>query len=254
MIEEKNELENLQKANEEKTFQKSKDNTPFYYDFVRKTLNKVHVMRLEQLLKIMQVKYTFPREKCLEIVLDAQKDNYLFVSKDGYVLTRGFYLSLTGDKFSDSTELSNYEHRICFNIGPELEKQKGLINCLTVVANMMPISEDFFIPNEPWNVMFITPESFTKPDANGQKFDSCLYQLIYIPHVSIGTYCSMLERFKEEEAEAKKRIKRIAVVEKAEDAPRIPYVGFTNIVTVKEDNFKIIESRKDNPWRKPTQI
>ena len=199
------------------------------------------------MLKILSIKFKFIEPKCLEIIMDAQKENYVLVSRDGYIMTKGYYIAKTSDNFLDNVEMNNYKNKINFDFKPYAFDDQEMIECLTVVAGMMPVSEEYIQANTPWQFMFTTPAHLLKNKEYKQKFNSCLYQICYVPHKNIAAYCLMLKNFQEENLDNRKYIKRIAVVENPEDAFLIPYIGFTNIVKVKNDKFEIVEQRT-NPW------
>ena len=246
--ENKNVAEKEVDLNDPDTFSDTNPVTSNYFDFVRKIVDKVHIMKLSQLIMMLQGKFDFPEKKCLEIILDAQKNNYFLVSKDGYVMTLGYYLMATDDKFFDGTEINNYYNHINFNFKSYIKDEKGLIDCMTVVANMMPVSEHFFLPAEPWDVMYCTPpELVGVENSDGVVFQPSLYELVYIPKETSSVVCLALNELKVDDLDARPFIKRFAVLEDENDAYKVPYVGFTNIVCIKKDVLKIIEQR-DNPW------
>lgn len=222
-----------------------------YFDFLKRLINKVQVIKLKTLLSILMKKYGFCEDKCHEIVLEAQKSNYLLVSKDGYVMTLGFYVTIADDKFYDGTEINNYYHHINYKFAKEVADRKGWLDCLTVIAEMMPISEHFFIPQEPWNYAFCTPEEFVgQENESGFEFEPCLYEIIYIPKETSNVLCAALRELKIEDDEIKNNVKRIAVLEDPNDAYKVPYVGFTNIVNINNRGVMKFVEQRDNPWRR----
>lgn len=240
-----------EKNNKGKFFEEDEPALTVYFDFLKKLINKVQIIKLKPLLTILMKKYNFCEDKCYEIVLEAQKSNYLLVSKDKYVMTLGFYVVAAEDKFYDATEMNNYLNHINFNFGPYVKERKGWFDCLTVVAEMMPISEHFFVPQDPWNFAFCTPEEFVgEEDGGGFELEPCLYEIIYIPKKTSTVLCQALANFKIEDPEIKNSVKRIAVLEDVNDAYKVPYVGFTNLININiRGTMKIVEQR-ENPWER----
>lgn len=219
-----------------------------YIDFIRKLANKVHVMRLQQLKLILQKKFNLSEDLCRDIIIKAQDENYILISADEYVMTQGYYLMHSEDKFFDGLNRKNRINNIEFPVEEMLKRDIGTIKCMTVVANMMPISENFIIPNGPWNITFYTPDDLVGYDEEtGIEYDSSIYELIYIPHKSSTTLCNFLRQFQIEDEDVRETVKRIAVLEKEEDDIKVPYIGFTNILVEKYGNYKVVEHR-ENPW------
>ena len=215
-----------------------------HIQYIISLIKKTQVMRLKQMIKFVSKKFGFSETKAEEYIYESQKFNYLIVTKDGFVMTNGFYVSVTEDIFFDGLTYNNYLYHYERPIRSKILNELPTINCYTVVASMMPVSEDFFIPNTIWNVMFVTPQQFVKENSNG-----CLYEIIYIPHKTATAFCYALEQsWREKPEEVDGFIKRIAVLENKEDASKVPYIGFTKIVTVDKDEFTLIEDRGENPW------
>lgn len=246
-LENKDEIKAMLGINREERFQKSKDNSAYYFDYLRMVLNKTHIMTVKQMLRILSVKFNFIEPKCLEIILDAQKENYVLVSRDGFIMTRGYYLAKTGDNFFDDLEINNYQNKINFDFKKYTLEDQGLLDCMTVVAGMMPVSEEFVMANKPWDFIFTTPFFLLKSKKDRERFSPCLYQICYIPHATASATCRMLNTVEVESEDGRQSVKRIAVVENPEDAILVPHIGFTNIVQIKKDTFEIVEHR-NNPW------
>ena len=223
-----------------------------YFKYVYNLVSRVHVLEQKQLVQIMRGKFPdYPEDKLLEVVLDTQKNNYILISKDGYVMTEAYYKMITNDKFGDGTIINNYYFRIKVNMKPLLEKEMPVIKCMSVVADTMPVSQDFFLPVQgPWTVAFVTPEECIKTDDDGEAINAFYYEVIYIPHASSTALCLALEQScGVKDKHAQKKIKRIAVLEDADDSYKIPQIGFTNIVTVCDNGeIEVIEKRTE-PWK-----
>lgn len=221
-----------------------------YLKYVYSIVDKVHVLRLEQLILFMKGEFpSYRDEKLLEIILETQKQNYILLTKDGYVTTNNYYKMISEDKFNDGIEINDYYCRLKINFGPQIKKEKKLIDCLTVVSKMIPYSKDFFIPNKfPWQVCFTVPDEFIETDEEGETTNSVLYQVCYISHAGVMSFREMLlQNFDIYDDESKEHIKRIAVLEDPEDAKLVPYVGFTKLVVVDGMDYDIVENR-DEPW------
>lgn len=226
-----------------------------YFKYVYDLVRKIHVLKQDQLLKIMKGKFPdYPSEKLLEIVLDAQKNNYILISKDGYVMTEAYYKMLTDDTFGDGTVINNYYFRIKANMKPLLKNEMAIIKCMAVVADCMPISQNFFLLGQgPWTVGFVTPEEFIDLNEKGEADNAFYYEVAYIPHASSTPLCVALENsFDIKDKHTRTKVKRIAVLEDEDDSYKIPKIGFTNIVTVDDDgSINVIEQRttQEEIWK-----
>lgn len=223
-----------------------------YFRYVYNLVRKTHVLKQDQLLKIMKGKFPdYPDEKLLEIVLDTQKNNYILISKDGYVMTEAYYKMLTNDRFGDGTIINDYYFRIKTNMKPLLKQELAVIKCLSVIADCMPVSQDFFLPAQgPWTIGFVTPEEFVEFDDDGEATNAFYYEIAYIPHASSTALCLAMEQSCDvKDKHARTKIKRIAVLEDPDDSYKIPKIGFTNIVTVDElGTIEVVEQRSE-PWK-----
>lgn len=219
-----------------------------YVEYIRFIVNKAHVMRLIQLKLILQKKFNLSEDLCRDLVIEAQKENYILVSADEYVMTQGYYLMNTEDKFFDGLNRRNWVNFIEFPMQEIVKHDIGVIKCMTAVANMMPISENFIIPKGPWNITFFVPEDYVGYDEKtGMEYESNIYEIIYIPHKSSTVLCNYLKQFQIDDEETRNIVKRIAILENPDDDVKVPYIGFTKIVTEKYGNYKLISSR-ENPW------
>lgn len=234
-------------------------------EYIEKLMNKVHVMRLSQLKMMLtrtfdkkpvtvngkECSFDITEKQYDYVIMNAQLENLLYISVDGYVMTQGYYLMITEDKFFDCLNRKNWDTFIEYPMEPLIKKDIGQIKCMTIVENMLPISENFILTDNPWNVVFVTPEEYVGYDPDkDMTYDPYIYEIVYIPHKTSTTECQFLKRFQVEDKEVREDIKRIAVLEDANDVDKVPYIGFTNIVTEQNGGFKIIEAR-DNPWEEP---
>lgn len=224
-----------------------------YFRYVYNLVRKTHVLKQDHLLSVMKGKFPdYPDEKLLEIVLDAQKNNYILISKDGYVMTEAYYKMLTNDKFGDGTIINDYYFRIKANMKPLLKNEIPIIKCMAVVADCMPISQDFFLQAKgPWVVGFVTPEEFIDLNEKGEAENAYYYEVAYIPHAASDALCLAMEQaFDIKDKRARTKIKRIAVLEDPDDSYKIPKIGFTNIVTVDDTgSIEVVEQRTEDIWR-----
>ena len=116
------------------------------------------------------------------------------------------------------------------------QKQKEQIDCMWLIADMMPYSVDFFTNVSPWTMCFIS-----EPEEEGM---GKIYEIIYISEKKKDALIQALKSL--EEIKSKKLrdcIRRIAIVENKEIAEEIPLIGFkfiTEIDDKEEKNYSIL--------------
>lgn len=216
-----------------------------YFEFINKILKKIHVVCFDQLKVCLINKFKLDDVSANTVIWDAQRYNYLFISQDGYVMRTGYYLAVTEDKFRDGIDVTNYKFYIKYDFAPLImQEDRTLIKAFTVIANMMPASEDFVVATDPWCFAFVPSDEAVK---NG--VPAVCYQVGLVPHEALAGYCYMLSKEERiEKEELQNGIKRIVVVTNSSDALSIPEgVGITRIVTTTSRDFTIVEER-ENPW------
>ena len=230
----------------EKMWKQTKNTLDFHLDFIKGILRKVHILKKSQLLICLKKKFNIDDEMANYAINYAQLNGHLILTLDDYVMTIGFYRFVTGD--------THYEH-LSFN-DPQIKfrnsfkdkvplHNKRIISCMSLVADMMPYSENFGVNQEPFLIHFVT-----EPDEKGQlQVPSAFYQVAYIPHQTIHQTALQLRHSEGvDKDEIKPMIKRLAIVEHEGDGDFIPYVGFTKIVKVNEDgSYQLVQNRK-GPW------
>ena len=221
-----------------------------YEDFIRNLLKKVPLMYTEQL--IIALKNTFNDVNdtlAASILLALQRRGYLLLSESGYVMTKGMYRKLTSDKFYDGITLNSdiripeeiYKFttkKVAITNGFTKEKWakdkrgtvdsfldkngKALLNCMWVIVDMLPSSENFILGNSPWNIVF-------DKEAN-EKSDGILYEVTYIPSNLMRVRCEALKQLPPiEDKEFRNQVRRIAIVDDESNIDLIPKIGFSHI-------------------------
>ena len=218
----------------------------YYLNFIRKIIKKVHVMKCNQLIRALVLKFDIREPNARRLLLLAQRRNILAISTDYYALTIQYYKMITDDVFLDNLVLKDFNNRITFPIYPMIEyHERNIIKCLDVVVEMMPYSEDFIITPSPFIITFDIP--FIENDEESIK--SSVYQITLFDDENFLTKSALVTAVgKIENYDMQKIIKRIAVVESTDKLYLIPYLGYTKIILSTENGIEIIE-RRDNPWQ-----
>lgn len=230
----------------EKMWKHTKNNLEFHLKFIKDILKRVHILKRSQLVICLKKKFNIDDEMANYAINFAQLNGHLVLSLDGYAMTMGFYRFVTGDTRYDHLSFNDPEYKLRSSFKDQVPKHnQRIISCMNLVADMMPYSENFGINQEPFLIYFVT-----EPDEKGMlQVPSAFYQIAYIPHATIHQTALQLRHAEGvDKEEMRPLVKRLAVVENEEDANWIPYVGFTKIVKVNEDDsYQLIETRKE-PW------
>lgn len=239
-----------------------------YEEFILSILKRIPILRTKQLLIALQKYYEDMSDKLAsDILFGLQRKRVIMLSETGWVMTQGMYYRLTNDKFNDGATFRTTYHipkeigiygnihetnnkltwgRIrTSTIEDELDQHtKNYVNCMWLVVDMLPDSEDFFVANPPWNIAFDTSSS----DPENSK----LFLISMVPSSGETTKCEAFRNLpKINDEKLRNSIRRIAIMEDPNHYWKIPHLGFSHVVALDENmqtNYRIIEARlKDNP-------
>lgn len=219
-----------------------------YFNFIRKIMNKIHVCHFSQLQCCLIKKFKFDNKGAGGVIFEAQKENILYISIDGYVMTPGYYIEIADDKFFDKNfDRSVYKYFIQEEIFYRINREDIYnMECFTVIAQMMPASEDFFLTDSVWRLSFVPTEEMI---AKG--LPPVLYQIVRIPRgANAISACYSLERNERIDNDKIQRyIKRIAVIGSSADVQYIPSgIGIGKVVMTTSKRVDIIKE-DDYPWQ-----
>lgn len=215
-----------------------------YENFVKDLLKKSQIFKTKQLYAFLRNTFVTNDDVIKVVLANLQRQGYLFMSKDGWTLTKGLYQALLEDKLFDRIDRdSNSEFKINYSINDICQNyRKEYVESLWVVANFMPKSEHFVEASDPFTYSAI---------IEGEKKNSLL-EVCYFPHDIANLKGELLKVIPEPtKEEIKENIKRIAILEQEEDKIYVPHLGFTHLIMIndnKRDGFDIIEHRKEDVW------
>lgn len=217
----------------------------YYLNFIRKIIKKVHVMKCDQIIRALMIKFEIKGSNARRLLLLAQRRNILAISTDYYAMTIQYYKMITDDVFLDRLALNDLNNNIVFPIYPMIEyHERNLIKCLDVVVEMMPYSEDFIVTPSPFIITFDVP--FIENEK--ESIQSAVYQITFFDDENFLTKTAMVEAVgKVEDYKMQKIIKRIAIVESTDKLYLIPHMGYSKIILSTDEGIEIIEKR-DTPW------
>lgn len=239
------------------------NNTEDYQQFVESIINKCGVLRTNTLINCLMKYYANieSRSDALYILRALQDFTDLMLTDDGYAITKGCYLRLV-----DDPALMNIRFGKVENLAMErLEKlpadiihindsyDEDLLECMTIVADMMPDSRYFMVTGYPWMIQFIV-NARGNPDEKGYR-PSRLFQICKIENANEIPFSILLNSLPEfSDAEYKEHVRRVAIIDNANQSYLVPKLGFTAICTYDPDNieteYKIVETRsQDIAWQ-----
>lgn len=131
--------------------------------FVYSLLDKVKVMKYDQLLYFVMKEYNF---ECFDdahsYISGCQRNCHFVTTLDKFVLTKEKYFALTTDyEFRKRDKRFNYQMNISIEGLLSLE-DKRMIDCLWFVVDAYPKSKDFMVCKFPYNIVFTTANTETR--------------------------------------------------------------------------------------------
>lgn len=217
-----------------------------YKLFVNNILSRVPLLLTKQLTQCIVNYYKgqegIDENNALQVLFALQRQGELFLSKDGWTMTKGMYWQLTGDKHHDFVSSDGLYRVEKIDKSYKLNSSDQVI-AFWLVAKYMPDSNDFSRASSPWNYVFTTKETKTNP--------SYLYEVAFLPRSREDAIVHMLRVLpKYDVEEFRKHVKRILIVENPNIIWRIPYVGISDIYVIENGNIKLSESRKpEEVWK-----
>ncbi len=215
-----------------------------YEEFVKHITRTAPLIKTEQ-LKLMIANYFSQTLESTDAVMFAlQRNQTILMSQDGWSMTVGQYIRITGDRFlqgRNSYGASTDE----FNRLPNMNDKCSVINkplseSLWIIADMLPDAIDFSLAASPWAAAFTSRATDDRP--------SHLYEIAFIEEGYEFTRTEMLKiQPKITSNHVKNGLVRICILEDESYAFRVPYIGFTHIVTIdhsKPTHYRIVETRK----------
>ncbi len=210
-----------------------------YESFAKKLISRTGIMKTGQLLLSLQNTFPDMDEALADAVLKScQRRRILFLSENGYAVTIGTYIMASGDRFLDDIDFDGD----CRIRDIRLERtlvSRDVIDAMWIAADMMPDSMDFMISAKPWILQFVTPETEGQP--------SCLYQ---VAKISAGREIPETVLLEEappvRDPDMRRQIRRIALLDRPDEAFRIPCTGFSHICLLDEkapSGFRVIAKR-----------
>ena len=211
-----------------------------YEEKVRRLLGKVPLLKTEQVIIFLMKTYGDMSEELAASILTAiQRRGYLLLSEDGWCMTKPIYVELTGDNaFADHYSYGPFRlppmEDLC------RERNKKVTDIMWLIADLAPLSEDFFLTGAPWDAAFV--------DEGDEDRPSRIYEFIHISERAENAMMEMLRILpKIEEKEERDAIVRIAVMENGTHSWKIPRRGFRSIVEIDDESpthYRIAEKRE----------
>lgn len=230
------------------------NNTEDYQQFVESIINKCGVLRTNTLINCLMKYYANieNRSDALYILRTLQEYTDLMLTDDGYAVTKGCYLRLADDPALMNMRYVDMEKLPADIIHINDSYDEDLLECMTIVADMMPDSRYFIVTGYPWMIQFIV-NARGNPDEEGYR-PSRLFQICKIENANEIPFSVLLNSLPEfSDAEYKEHIRRIAIIDNANQSYLVPKLGFTAICTYDPDNieteYMIVETRsQDVAW------
>ena len=215
-----------------------------YEEFVKHITRTAPLIKTEQLKLMIANYFSQTLESTDTVMLALQRNQIILMSQDGWTMTVGQYIRITGDSFLQRRN-SYWAPTDEYNRIPNMNSRCSIINrplseSLWIIADTLPDSLDFSLAASPWTVAFTSKPTEDRP--------SHLYEIAFIEKEYEFTRTEMLKiQPKITSNRVKNGLIRICILEDESYAFRVPYIGFTHIVTIdhsKSTHYRIIETRK----------
>lgn len=214
-------------------------------EYAKNILQRIPILRTKQLAKALYKlsAYVSGEEEALIFLHKIQRRGYLFMSPDGFTLSRGAYSMAANDRLLTTVDYANGQFAIP-DIGPTLYK-KNLItsatDCFWIVCDFLPYSYEFIANlTPPWSVCF---------DVKGSDGKNRVYQVMKIKKGDAYQTAMILKSLPQVPKEVQSNIIRIALLEDPREKDVIPAAGFKFLCTIderKRRGYTIIEKREGN--------
>lgn len=238
-------------------------NQDFYTEFISGILKRVPLLRSKQLTNaLMNIDNEMTPELAWAVLYNIERCNHVLFSEGGWAMTLGMYRTLTHDKYLNGVDVKaefKIQDRLAIygNNGrepykyatpdeliaemPNGNKRLSILNSMWVVTDMLPASDEFVTDTGIWDVSFVT-----HPSEESGKYPK-LYEIIYISEKRENLICKQLSEMKMiDDKELQKPIMRIAILDNPEHAFKVPYIGFSHILTLDPDaksGYYVVEKR-----------
>lgn len=211
-----------------------------YERLIVNIIQEMGIVKTEQLAIALEKNFNISRDDALHQLYEAQKDRRVFMSQDGYSMSKAMYFQYTADEFLDRCALSGKEHLIDFDFGSEYKVDEKYIRPFWIVVGMMPKSNDFCIGKSPWLVNYICKD---KED------NSILCQITYVPKGEESVMSALIKQLPQlQNKHERDATVRIAIMEDPECEWMLPKLGFKYICKMDDTSpskYRIVKTRTD---------
>lgn len=174
-----------------------------------------------------------------QILRALQEECVIYISEDGWAMTGGVYVSITGDRFLSDIKW----HQKCYAgyHASKLEKLYGDVNkCLSFIVSKLPLAGGFGPASFPFSIVYATEETDDEP--------SYVYEICYVSEAREDSMAYIMPSLpKYSKVEFKKYVRYVAFVDHEAAKDKIPYYGFKYICMADiSGGYRIIETRDDD--------
>ncbi len=207
-------------------------------------MSKMPVVKVSQLEKALYnlSKNIKTKEDAYFILLNYQRKNHIFLTEDGYALTKQAYIISTNDRGLNDVNKND----LLPKMENTLKKKKLLTNhiyALNFVIDLLPDSLDFIVNTYPPILL-----SFEYQNHNG---DNIIYEIIKF-NDDIFLTKELLRNMPKYLTEEKEKVIRIAIIDNEDIKKSIPYYGIKYICKIDNRNhrgYKVLEEREGDLWK-----
>lgn len=211
--------------------------------FLSLFLSKIKLLKLQQAIKILTIRYPILNEEGALIILkELQECNKLFLTADGWVIDAATYLFVSKDKKLER-KISNNIYKIAYLKPHEINmisNCKACIDCLWVLIDMLPkVSNYMYNESELWNITFLVNAT---EDRNAKeyfiaKWDKKNVDALSFLFSSHMTELKNMESKYWEKQSTRDAIRIFIILEDEEDLIYVPkHCGISAVLKINEDD------------------
>ena len=212
-----------------------------YEQFVVDVLENVHFVGTHTLVTSL-INY-FPRlypKNAYLYIHSCQRLGYIITSADGWCISKCHYHQMRPED-KDLSSIDSFRNNSIESIdGLHVSKtDRNIADCMMVVADMMPLSEDYILSPSPWYVSFVAKSEL---DPKGRLFQITTFR--EGEEEAMGELLISGYNFTDEEF--RKQVRRIAILDDPKKTKAVPKLGFANLCVIdfdKPNGLEIVEKR-----------
>lgn len=221
--------------------------TNVYEQFILDLITNVNFIRTKTAAACM-CNY-FPRISDTDAYIyihSCQKLGYILTTEDGWCISKPHYHRMSeNDTTISAIDKFRYNSIESIN-GLHISKSDmNIADCMMIVADMMPLSENYILSPSPWYISFVAK---SESDPQGRLFQITTFRKG--EEDAMGEL--LMTGYNFTDKEFRKQVRRIAILDDENKVKSVPSLGFTSLCVLDDEEpngLRIVEKRKqETSW------